>query len=99
MSFRIREADLGDADLETFTAIVNETTPDDPTSVDEMRWSTATYPGTSRFILEAGGRPVGTASVGRIYVYPPDFDAFWATVNVLADSRRQGFGTALLAAV
>jgi GNAT superfamily N-acetyltransferase len=99
MTFRIREADLGDADLETFTAIVNETTPDDPTSVDEMRWSTATYPGTSRFILEADGRPVGTASVGRIYVYPPDFDAFWATVNVLADSRRQGFGAALLAAV
>jgi GNAT superfamily N-acetyltransferase len=99
MTFRIREADLGDADLGTFTAVVNETTPDDPTSVDEMRWSTATYPGTSRFILETGGRPVGTASVGRIYVYPPDFDAFWATVNVLADARRQGFGAALLAAV
>ena len=64
-----------------------------------MRWSTATYPGTSRFILESDGRPVGTASVGRIYMYPPEFDAFWATVNVLADARRQGFGTALLAAV
>lgn len=99
MSFRIREADLGDADLATFTDIVNESSPDDPTSVEEMRWSTATYPGTSRFILETDDRPVGAASVGRIYVYPPDFDAFWATVTVLPDARRQGFGAALLAAV
>ncbi len=99
MTFRIREADLGDADLASFTDIVNETTPEDPTSVDEMRWSTATYPGTSRFILETDGRSVGAASVGRIYAFPPDFDAFWATVNVLADARRQGFGAALLAAV
>lgn len=99
MTSRIRVADLGDADLETFASIVNETMPDDPTSVDEMRWSSATYPGASRFILEADGRPVGAASVGRIYVYPPDFDAFWATVNVLPEGRRQGFGTALLAAV
>jgi mycothiol synthase len=99
MTYRIREADLGDADLARFAAIVNETTPDDPTSVDEMRWSTATYPGTSRFILETDGRPVGAASVGRIYVFPPDFDAFWATVNVLPDARRRGFGAALLANV
>jgi GNAT superfamily N-acetyltransferase len=99
MTFRIREADLGDADLETVASIVNETTPDDPTSVDEMRWSSGAYPGSSRFILEADGRPVGSASVGRVYVHPPDFDAFWATVNVLPDARRQGFGAALLAAV
>jgi mycothiol synthase len=99
MTVLIREGDVGDADLETFAAIVNETTPDDPTSVEEMRWSTATYPGSFRFILETDGRPVGTASVGRIYAFPPDFDAFWATVNVLSDARRQGFGAALLAAV
>ena len=99
MIVRIREADLGDADLATFADIVNETTPDDPTSVEEIRWSAAAYPGASRFILEADGRPVGTASVGRIYVLPPDFDAFWATVNVLHDARRQGYGAALLEAV
>ena len=99
MTVRIREADLGDADLATFAAIVNETTPDDPTSVEVMRWSSAAFPGASRYILEADGRPVGAASVGRIYVFPPDFDAFWATVNVVPDARRQGHGTALLAAV
>ena len=92
MTVRIREADLGDADLATFAAIVNETTPDDPTSVDEMRWSTAAYPGASRFILETDGRPVGTASVGRIYVFPPDFDAFWATVNVLPEPAARVSG-------
>ena len=99
MTVRIREADLGDADLATFADIVNEITPDDPTSVDELRWSATAYPGSSRYILEADGRPVGTASVGRIYVFPPDFDAFWATVNVLPGARRQGHGSALLAAV
>ena len=66
MTVRIRTADLGDADLATIADIVNETTPDDPTSVDLMRWSAAAYPGASRFILEVDGRPVGTASVGRI---------------------------------
>jgi GNAT superfamily N-acetyltransferase len=50
-------------------------------------------------LLEADGGPVGAASVGRIYVFPPDFDAFWARVNVLPRARRQGHGTALLAAV
>ena len=99
MTVRIREADLGDADLATFADIVNETAPDDPTSVDEMRWSSAAFPGVSRYILEADGRPVGAASVGRIYVFPPDFDAFWARINVLPDARRQGHGTALLVTV
>jgi mycothiol synthase len=99
MTVRIREADLGDADLATFADIVNETAPDDPTSVDEMRWSSAAFPGVSRLIIEAGGRPVGAASVGRIYVFPPDFDAFWARINVVPDARRQGHGTALLVAV
>ena len=99
MSFTIRDLRDDVADLETFTSIVNEATPDDPTSVDEIRWSTAAYPGSSRFILESDGRPVGAASVGRIYVLPPDFDAFWATVNVLPDVRRRGFGSALLATV
>lgn len=99
MTVRIREADLGDTDLETIVALVNGTTPDDPTSVEEMRWSAATYPGASRLILEAGGRPVGAASVGRIYVFPPEFDAFWGTINVLPDARREGFGAALLGAI
>ena len=61
MTFRLREADLGDADLGAITAIVNETDPDDPTSIDEMRWSSGAYPGSTRFIVESDGRAVGTA--------------------------------------
>lgn len=99
MTFRLREADLGDADLGAITAIVNETDPDDPTSVDEMRWSSGAYPGSTRFLVEADGRPVGTAGVGRIYVLPAEFDGFWATIHVLADARGQGIGSALLTAV
>lgn len=99
MTFRLREADLGDADLGAITAIVNETDPDDPTSIDEMRWSSGAYPGATRFIVEAGDRAVGTAGVGRIYVLPPEFDGFWATIHVLAGMRRQGIGTTLLTAV
>jgi len=99
MTVRIREADLGDVDLATFAKIVNETTPDEPTSVEEMRWSSAAFPGVSRYLLEVDGRPVGTASVGRIYVLPADFDGLWATVNVRPDVRRQGYGSALLATV
>jgi mycothiol synthase len=99
MSFTIREIQDEDADLETYKGIVNATTPDDPTSVDELRWSRAAYPGSSRFILESDGRAVATSSVGRIYVLPPEFDAFWATINVLQDARRRGFGTVLLETV
>ena len=42
------------------------------------------------------GRPVGAATIGRIYMYPPDYDALWATINVLPEARRRGVGSALL---
>lgn len=95
----IREADHSDADLGAFVDIVNATTPDDPRSLDELRWADATYPGSARFLAVSAGRPVGAASVGRIYMYPPEFDGLWATLHVLANARRQGIGGALLVAV
>ena len=64
-----------------------------------MRWSSSAYPGPSRYILEADGRPVGTASVGRIYVFPPDFDASGRRSTSSRDARRRGHGSALLGAV
>ena len=99
MTAAIRAAGTGDDDLETIARIVNAVTPDDPTSIDEMRWADATYPGTVRFLAELGGRPVGVATVGRIYMQPPEFDALWATVAVLANARRRGIGGELLGAV
>lgn len=99
MTAAIRAAGTGDDDLGTITRIVNAVTPDDPTSIDEMRWADATYPGTRHLLAELDGRAVGVATVGRIYMQPPEFDALWATIAVLADARRRGIGGELLAAV
>jgi GNAT superfamily N-acetyltransferase len=99
MTAAIREAGHDDADLGLIVAIVNAVTPDDPASIDEMRWADATYPGTVRFLADLDGRPVGVATVGRIYMHPPEFDALWATISVLAEARRRGVGQQLLEAV
>jgi mycothiol synthase len=85
-----------DADLEVLAGIVNATTPEDPTTLDEIHWSDTTYPGGTHFLAELDGRPVGAASVGRIYVYAPDHPAFWGSIGVLPDARRQGIGERLL---
>ena len=95
MSLAIRET-AGDADLATYAAIVNAGSPEDPTSVEELRWSAATYPGGLRLLAELDGGPVGAASVGRIYVHPPEYPYYWGSLDVVADARRQGIGTALL---
>jgi mycothiol synthase len=88
-----------DTDLERLVAIVNATSPEDPTSLDELHWGDATYPGGTRFLAERDGQPVGAASVGRIYIYPPDHPAFWGFIGVLPDARRRGIGERLLRAI
>ena len=92
---RIRAA-VSRADRATLVDINNVTMPDDPTSLDELEWSDRVYPGTLRLLAEIDGHAVGAATVGRIYVYPPEFDAFWATIVVLEPNRRRGVGTRLL---
>ncbi len=94
----IREVS-SDADLATLAALVDVITPDDPTSVSEMRWADETYPGNRRFLAEVGGRPVGCATLGRIYVYPPDHPDAFAYLAVLPEDRRRGIGAALLVAL
>jgi hypothetical protein len=59
MTTTIREAGPGDVDLAAIVDVVNAVTPDDPTSIDELCWSDATYPGSVRFLAELDGRPVG----------------------------------------
>jgi len=88
-----------EADLERLVPILNATNPESPTSLDEIRWSDATYPGTVRFLAELDGRAVGAATVGRIYVFAPDFPALWAIIGVLPDARRAGIGGRLLSEV
>lgn len=96
MTLSIRTVEAGDSVFEAIVAIVDRTAPEDPTSVEEMRWSEDTYPGTTYVLAEIDGRVIGAATVGRIYVHPPEYDAFWATVNVLPEARRQGAGSLLL---
>ena len=99
MPIAVRLATGGDADLATVAAIVNDVSPDEPTSIEEMRWSDRTYPGGARYLAEEDGRAVGVATVGRIYMHPPEFPALWATIDVLPQDRRQGVGGTLLTAV
>ena len=98
MTVAVRPA-VDDADFETIAGIVNRVSPEEPTSVAEMRWADETYPGGARLLAELDGTPVGASTVGRIYMYPPEFDAYWGTLDVLPDARRQGVGSALLAAI
>jgi GNAT superfamily N-acetyltransferase len=98
MSVAVRAA-VDDADLATIAGIVNQVSPEEPASVAEMHWADATYPGGARLLAEVDGAPVGASTVGRIYMYPPEFDAYWGTIDVLPDARRQGVGSALLAAI
>ena len=97
MSFSIRSAASEDADLTRFAELVNEVTPENPTSLDELRWQDANYRG-ERFIAEDAGETVGVATVGQILSYRPDFERWWVTVLVRKSFRRQGIGSALLVA-
>jgi mycothiol synthase len=98
LSWTVRESASSEEDLAGMAAVVNEVTPEDPTSVEELRWQDANFPGT-RFIAEADRRIVGMATTGRIYMYAPEFDRYWINVTVLEPYRGQGIGSALYAAV
>ena len=99
MIHTIRRATDDDADLGTIARIVNETSPEDSTSIDELRWADATYPGGVRFLADVDGTTVAVATVGRIYMYPHNYKASWGTVDVLPAARRHGIGGALLVAI
>ncbi len=95
----VRRIEAGDdAGLRAFVDIVNAVTPESPTSLEDIAWSDRTYPGGVRFLGSVDGRPVGAASVGRIYMYEPGFERYWFGVQVLPDARRIGLGTRLLVA-
>jgi len=99
VTWTIRRIGDDEADITAVVALVTEVSPDDPTSLEEIRWSDATYPGTGRFLAELDGRVVGAATVGRIYMRPPDFDGLWATIDVLPEARRRGIGGGLYHAI
>jgi RimJ/RimL family protein N-acetyltransferase len=86
----IRRAAADDADLGTIVGIVNAVSPEDATSIEELRWADATYPGGVRFIAELDGRRVGVGTVGRIYMHPPEH-----MTAVLRRWRGRGLASAL----
>ena len=88
-----------DEDLAALVAITNAVTPDDPSSLDELRWADATYPGAVRFLARLDDRVVGAGTVGRIYIHPPEYADLWCSLLVDPAARRRGAGTALLAAI
>jgi mycothiol synthase len=93
VSWTVRPASLEQDDLEAIAAVVTAVTPEYPTSVEEMRWDSATYPDGCRFIAEEDGAAVGAAFAGRIYMYPATFERAWLELHVLATHRRRGIGT------
>ena len=97
MSLSVRSATSDDAELTRFAEVVTEVTPENPTSLEELRWQDANYRG-ERFIAELAGETVGVATVGQILSYRPDFERWWVTVLVREAHRRQGIGSALLVA-
>jgi mycothiol synthase len=97
MTIDVRRATA--ADHATFATIVNEVLPENPTSVEDMAWQDDTYPGGIRFLASIDGTPAGSAHVGRIYMFQPDFDAYWGDITVLPEARRRGVGSALFEAI
>lgn len=95
----MRRATDAESELETITETINTVMPDFPTSIEEVRWMDANYPGGGRFIAEIDSRPIGVAIVDRIIVMPPEYDGLWARIAVLDGHRRIGAGTALLRVV
>jgi mycothiol synthase len=96
VSWSVRPATDDVADLQAIVGVVNASTPDSPTSVADLRWTDETYPGCARFLAEEAGRAVGAATVGRIFMYPPEFPGLWGSVDVVPDARRRGIGSELL---
>lgn len=88
-----------DDDLAILVEIVQATTPEEPTTPDELRWADTTYPGGVRFLADLDGTVVGAATVGRIHVQAPDYPDLWGTLGVVAAARRRGVGSALLDAI
>ena len=95
----VRRLEAGDdAGLRAYVDIVNAVTPESPTSLEDIAWSDATYPGGSRFLGSLDGRPVAAASVGRIYMYEATFERYWFGMQVRPEARRRGLGALLWSA-
>ena len=85
-----------DEDLAHVARIVTTVQPDNPTSVEDMRWLEAHYPGGRRFLAWIDGVAVGAGGAGRAYSWPEEYPALWGNISVLPEYRRRGAGSAIL---
>ncbi len=98
----LRHIDLEDtAALESYVRIRNAVAPENTDSLEHVRWEVATYPGEiSHFLAEEpDGKPVGTASTGRIWTHERGYERFWLGIWVVPEARNRGTGSALYAAI
>lgn len=96
MSWEVRQLGTTDVEFEAFAALVSAVTPEEPTTLEELRWEDATYPGQGgRYVVEHEDRVVGAATVGRIFSFPPGYERYWLGLWVAPSERRQGIGSAL----
>jgi mycothiol synthase len=86
-------------DLVHLARLVCTVTPDFPTSVGEMRWADDAYPGGRRYLAWLDGQPIASGTVGRMYIYPPEYEGLWGSMVVLPEHRGKGVGSALLASM
>ncbi len=95
---RIRRVEDADADFEAAAGIFIVTAPDEPRDAAFVRWARDLHPGAALFLAEtADGQAIGVADVGRIFVLPAEYDAYWMSLGVVPDVRRRGVGGRLLA--
>jgi GNAT superfamily N-acetyltransferase len=98
MTVVVRRIEAGDeAELAAYVAIRNTVAPENADSLEQVAWADSSYPGQgARFLAEdAGGRPVGTATTGRIWMHAQDYARWWLGIWVLEDARGRGVGQAL----
>ena len=81
--------------LVELAALATALAPERPYTADELEHGERVYPGAVRLLARAGGRAIGYGTVGRIYVFSPDFDGAWAEIGVVDDRRQRGIGSEL----
>lgn len=81
----------------TYVRIRNAVAPENGDAAEQVAWNEATYPGESALLLALSddGTAIGTATVGRVYMYGPTHERLWLGIWVLPDARRRGAGQAL----
>lgn len=97
----IRPFDHSDADYTTMVDLHNTIWPEHLDTVEEWKENDARRAAKlrwARFLAEVDGEAVGYAGYGQsLWMYHPR--KFWVHVNVLAEHRRRGIGSALYAHV